>query len=71
MKTRVAIAAAFGLGLALGVAGTASWAPQASPSPSMTTADILGFDERVRVIVEECVIAGAGTGLASLRCHME
>jgi len=71
MRIRVAIAAAFGLGLAVGIAGTASWAPQASQRPSLTIADIAGLDERVRDIVEECVIVGAGTSLARLRCHLE
>lgn len=71
MKIRLAIAAAFGLGLVVGGLGTGSWGPQAAERLRLSVGDIAGFDERVRTLIEECVIAGAGTTLARLTCHLE
>ncbi|NQV81070.1 MAG: hypothetical protein HQ495_10990 [Alphaproteobacteria bacterium] len=71
MKIRLAITAAFALGLAAGILGTSSWGPQAAEAPRLAASDIENLGDFVREIVEECVIAGAGSTLARITCHME
>ena len=44
MKIRMAIAAAFGLGLVVGGLVTGSWGPQAAERLRLSVGDIAGFD---------------------------
>ncbi len=71
MKTKTLVTLAFVLGAAAGAVATWSVSPQASETRRIDAREIEGLEDLVRTVVETCVIAGAGSSMAHLVCHLE
>jgi hypothetical protein len=71
MKTHLPVFVAFAVGLGVSAISTGALSTQAAERTGISVSDIDGLDDRIRAIAEECVIAGAGTGLAHLTCRRE
>lgn len=71
MTPRTTLIVGFVVGILTGAVATWSLGPSAAERPRLTSGNIIDFDERVRTIVERCVIVGAGTSMAHIACHYD